>query len=453
VRLDVRRATLVTALGAVLVALIFLVVVGGIGAVNAGLALGLGALVAVIGSSAFAARHRARARAIADVGRRYALGDLSRPGPDYGDDDLGIAARALDGAIHELGRRVDTLARDRARMEAILGSMVEGVLVVDESGRLQVVNEAARKMLRVENNAVGRPYVEAIRHPGIAEQFAVVLAGAPARAFELAVSRDGPRDLVARLAPVVATGRGAILVLHDITDLKRADQIRRDFVANVSHELRTPLTAIKGYAEALLDSPDDAEARQRFLEIIHRHSARMERLVKDLLRLARLDAKQESLDRTPTDVPALLRGIVDDLAPATDEKSLTVTVHAAAMPPLWVDAAKVHDIVRNLVENAVNYTPAGGHVDVRATLADDGIAVQVDDDGPGIPADDLQRVFERFYRVDKSRGRPGGTGLGLAIVRHLTELHGGTVKASARPGGGARFDLWLPLAAAAPAPS
>ena len=285
-----------------------------------GLAAGLGTLAAVVGSSALAARHRARAQAIADVGRRYALGDLSRPGPDYGDDDLGMAARALDAAVREQGRRVDTLSRDRARMEAILGSMVEGVLVVDETGKLQVVNEAARRMLRVESDAAGRPYVEAIRHPGIAEQFGKVLAGAPAQAFELAVSRDGPRDLVARLAPVVATGRGAILVLHDITDLKRADQIRRDFVANVSHELRTPLTAIKGYAEALLDEPDDAEARQRFLEIIQRHSARMERLVKDLLRLARLDAKQEQLERVPTDVPALLRGVVDDMTAAIAEK-------------------------------------------------------------------------------------------------------------------------------------
>ncbi len=442
---------LVTALGAVLVAVLFLALGGGVAPLSAALAFGLGAIVAVVGSSAFAGRHRARAVAIADVGRRYGLGDLSRPGPDYGDDDLGLAARSLDAAIHQLGRRVDTLARDRARMEAILGSMVEGVLVVDESGRLQVVNEAARRMLRVESNAVGRPYVEAIRHPGIAEQFAAVLAGGPAQAFELAVSRDGPRDLVARLAPVVATGRGAILVLHDVTDLKRADQIRRDFVANVSHELRTPLTAIKGYAEALIDSADDAEARQRFLEIIQRHSARMERLVKDLLRLARLDAGQESLDRTPTDVAALLQGVVDDLEPVIAERRQAVAVRADGLPSLWLDAAKVHDIVRNLVENAVNYTPAGGAVEVRAAVDDGQLVVQVVDDGPGIPPEDLSRVFERFYRVDKSRGRPGGTGLGLAIVRHLAELHGGTVTAAAPPGGGAEFTLRLPIAAPEPA--
>jgi two-component system phosphate regulon sensor histidine kinase PhoR len=449
VRLDYRSSILSTSLGALAVALVFLAVVAGDSPTMLALAGGLGAIVAVVVSSALAARHRARALAVADVGRRYALGDLSRPGPDYGDDDLGVAARALDAAVREQGRRVDTLSRDRARMEAILGSMVEGVLVVDETGKLQVVNEAARRMLRIESNAPGRPYVEAIRHPGIVERFDLVLAGAPAQAFELAVSRDGARDLVARLAPVVATGRGAILVLHDITDLKRADQIRRDFVANVSHELRTPLTAIKGYAEALLDEPDDEEARQRFLEIIQRHAARMERLVKDLLRLARLDARQELLERVPTDVPALLRGIVDDMTPAIAGKDLAVSVDAApGMPLLWLDGTKLHDIVRNLVENAVNYTQSGGAVRVQAACASDELIVTVIDNGPGIPAEDLGRVFERFYRVDKSRGRPGGTGLGLAIVKHLADLHGGSVTVTNETGGGARFEVRLP----APAP-
>ncbi len=409
----------------------------------------LGVIVAIVVSSALAARERSRAAAIVDVGRRYALGDLSRPGPDYGDDDLGTAARALDTAVHEQGRRVADLTRDRARMEAILGSMVEGVLVVDDSGRLQLVNEAARKMLRVDSEAVGRPYVEAIRHPGIVEHFGRVLAGGAPQAFELAVSRDGARDLVARLAPVVATGRGAVLVLHDITDLKRADQIRRDFVANVSHELRTPLTAIRGYAEALLDDEEDAEARHRFLEIIQRHSARMERLVRDLLRLAQLEAGQELLECAPADLPALMAGVVDDMADAIAAKDLAVTVEGGpGTRRLRVDAAKVHDILRNLVENAVNYTQPGGAVQVTATESDGQLTLQVSDNGPGIPPEDVGRVFERFYRVDKSRGRPGGTGLGLAIVKHLAGLHGGTATVENRPEGGARFEVRLPAASA-----
>ena len=276
-------------------------------------------------------------------------------------------------------------------------------------------------------------------------------------AFELSVSRDGTRDLVARLAPVVATGRGAVLVLHDITDLKRADQVRRDFVANVSHELRTPLTAIRGYAEALLDDEDDPEARRRFLEIIQRHSTRMERLVKDLLRLAQLDAGQELLEPAPTDIGALLAGVVEDLASSIADKRLRVGVTAGAgAHDVPVDAAKVHDIVRNLVENAVNYTQADGAIDVGAAVTDGHLLIRVSDNGPGIPSEDLPRVFERFYRVDKSRGRPGGTGLGLAIVRHLAELHGGSVAAANRPEGGASFEVRLavePTYASAPAAS
>ena len=454
-RLDYRLSLLATALLSTVVALAFVWIAIDTDVAHArsqpavAIALGtaLGMLAAFITSSALTARLHVRAAAIADVGRRYALGDLSRPGPDYGDDDLGVAARALDGAVHELGRRLAELSRDRARMEAILGSMVEGVLVVDDTGRLQLVNDAARRMLRVEREAVGRPYVEAIRHPGIVEHFAKVLSGAAPQAFELSMSRDGARDLVARLAPVVATGRGAVLVLHDITDLKRADQIRRDFVANVSHELRTPLTAIRGYAEALLDDEDDAEARHRFLEIIQRHSARMERLVRDLLRLAQLDAGQELLECAPADIPALASGVVDDMAEAIHTKQLAVSVEAGAdTRGVRVDAAKIHDILRNLVENAVNYTQPGGAVQVSASVAEGQLALEVTDNGPGIPHDDLGRVFERFYRVDKSRGRPGGTGLGLAIVKHLAGLHGGSASVENRAEGGARFEVRLPLA-------
>ena len=229
----------------------------------------------------------------------------------------------MDQAVQELGRRVDSLARDRARMEAILSSMIEGVLVVDEQGRLQLVNDAARRILKLEQGAINHSYVEAIRHPGIVEHLGRALAGGETSALELSVTRDTTRTLVAQVAPVVTAGRGAVLVMHDITELRKADLIRRDFVANVSHELRTPLTAIKGYAEALLDDPDDAEARERFLEIIHRQAERMERLVKDLLRLARLEAGQETVEVAPCDITALVRGIVADFEPTATAKQQT----------------------------------------------------------------------------------------------------------------------------------
>ena len=414
-----------------------------IGAVLAGAVLAL--VLRGLMSSRGAQRDQVRIDALLAAAHRYSLGDLSRPSPDFGDDELGQVARSMDHAVQALGRRLDSLARDRARMEAILASMVEGVLVVDAQGRLQMVNDAARRILKLEQDAVDRPYVEAIRHPGIVEHISRTLSGELLDGLELSVTRDTSRTLIARVAPVVAAGRGAVLVMHDITDLRRADQVRRDFVANVSHELRTPLTAIKGYAEALLDEPDDAEARRQFLEIIQRHAARMERLVKDLLRLARLDAGQEAIELAPCDLDSLVRGLVRDVEPAATKKGqrLTFTIDPD-VPQVVTDGAKLHDVLHNLVENAVSYTPDGGSIAVRIDRLDACVRIQVCDTGPGIPPEDLARVFERFYRVDKARARPGGTGLGLAIVKHLVQVLGGEVRADNRPEGGAVFTVTLP---------
>ena len=396
--------------------------------------------------STLAVHTRGRVTTMLSVAKRYTLGDLTRPSPDYEDDDLGRVARAMDDAVHSLGERVDSLERDRARMEAILASMIEGVLVVNADGRLQLVNDAARRILRLEHGSLHHSYIEAIRHPGIVEHIGRALAGEETEGLELSVTRESTRTLVARVAPVVTSGRGAVLVMHDITELRRADQVRRDFVANVSHELRTPLTAIKGYAEALLDDPDDADAREKFLDIIHRHATRMERLVKDLLRLARLDAGQENIEVVPTDIEGLLRGIANDFEPIAAQKQQTVhVVVGREAAKLMTDAAKLHDIARNLIENAVNYTPQGGAIDVRAEILNGRFQLTVADTGHGIEPDDLGRVFERFYRVDKSRARPGGTGLDLSIVKHLVQVLDGDVMASNQSGGGALFTVTLPI--------
>jgi two-component system phosphate regulon sensor histidine kinase PhoR len=239
---------------------------------------------------------------------------------------------------------------------------------------------------------------------------------------------------------------GAVLVLHDITDLRRADQIRRDFVANVSHELRTPLTSIKGYVEALVDEPDDPDDRRRFLDIIQRQTSRMERLVADLLRLARIDAGQELAELGDCDVEKLIAGLIAELEPAATAKRQTVRVRVAPDAcRLVADAAKLHDILRNLVENAIAYTPEGGTIEIGARLGGGRYLLTVSDNGPGIPTEHLTRVFERFYRVDKSRARPGGTGLGLAIVKNLVNVLQGDVTAANQPDGGAMFTVKLPV--------
>jgi two-component system, OmpR family, phosphate regulon sensor histidine kinase PhoR len=420
------------------------------------MALAGGLLVAVVAAAALAwAASRtvgARIGEIVGMANRLRTGDLGSRVRDGRQDEFGELGRALDDAVQGLGQRVSELARDRARMEAILAGMVEGVLVVGAQGQVQLVNHAARTMLRLDDSAIGRRYVELIRHPDIAGQLAHALSGETPGGVELSLGRDLSQTLIARAAPVIASGNtGAVLVLHDITDLRRADRIRRDFVANVSHELRTPLTAIRGYVEALLDAPPKPDETRRFLEIIARHSSRMEGLVKDLLRLARLDAGQEALETAPCAVEAWFAGVIGDLSPTIDGRGQHVDVRVAPQAStVSGDPAKLHDVLRNLVENASNYSPERSRIELTAEADAAHIIVQVADKGPGIPEADLTRVFERFYRVDKDRSREsGGTGLGLSIVRHLVELHGGEVQAANRPEGGAVFTVRLPRTRAA----
>jgi len=417
---------------------------------SAVVAMGAGMLAALALAWGVSALLSRRVRAIAAVAERYAAGDLSEPARDYGTDEIGTVARVLDDSVREIASRSIQRDADRARMEAILGGMIEGVLVVDDHGRLQLVNAAARRMLKLQGPPEGRHYLEIVRHPDIAAQITAALRGTASDRLELTLPREPDTVFVARTAPVEsATARGAVLVLHDITDLHKADQIRRDFVANVSHELRTPLTAVRGYVEALLDNPSDPEEARRFLETIARHTLRMERLVRDLLRLARLDAGQETLERVPCSVESLFAGVATELAPAIEARGQRVVQQIEpGAATVRGDPAKLHDALRNLVENATNYAPEGGTIGMGAARLGDRILLTVVDGGRGIPDADLPRVFERFYRVDKARSRstrdPGGTGLGLAIVKHLVGLHGGRVAAANRPEGGAMFTVELP---------
>ena len=417
---------------------------------NALIAFAVGLAAALALSWATSLMVSRRVSAIADVAARYAAGDWSRPARDYGGDEIGTVARALDSSAREIARRAADLASDRARMEAILAGMIEGVMVVNEHGRVQLVNGAARRMLRLQDAAEGRHCVEIVRQPDIAAQVGAALHGRASDALELALPHEPEIVIIARSTPMASPGvAGAVLVMHDITDLRRADRIRRDFVANVSHELRTPLTAVRGYVEALLDEePDPADVR-RFLEIIGRHTHRMERLVRDLLRLARLDAGQEVIEHVPCRVESLFAGVVAELAPLLESRSQTVEQSVAADAEVVNgDPAKLHDALRNLVENAANYAPESSAIHLAAVRAGQRIRLTVADTGPGIPEGDLPRVFERFFRVDKSRSRagrdPGGTGLGLAIVKHLVEIHGGRVTAANRPDGGAIFTIEVP---------
>ena len=410
-------------------------------------ALAGGALVAWF----FAARIGRRVRLIADVAQRYRQGDLTPPHFGFGDDELGTVAHALDDSVQEVGRQLGVQARDRARMEAILLGMKEGVLVVDPQGRVQLVNEAARQMLNLGDLQVGRPYREWIPQQAIADLVGTALSGRQADSLQISVPRDPAQTIMASATPAAVNAEhGVILVLQDITELRRADQIRRDFVANVSHELRTPLTAIRGYVEALSEGDITPEDSGRFLEVIARHTRRMERLVRDLLKLAALDAGHERAEVGVCDTRELAAAVIAELASAADRRGQRLELSIApGGGTVRADPTKLHDALRNLVVNAIAYAPDDSTIRVEAAAADGGVALIVSDEGPGIPQEDLLRVFERFYRVDRSRARdPGGTGLGLAIVRHLVELQGGTVRADNGPNGGARFTVTLGARAA-----
>jgi two-component system phosphate regulon sensor histidine kinase PhoR len=311
-------------------------------------------------------------------------------------------------------------------------------------------------MLGLDEEAVGRSHLESVRHPGIVEILGQALRGGHPEGIEFQAPRSS-RVLVARATPVAApSATGAVLVLHDVTDLRRSDQVRRDFVANVSHELRTPLTAVRGYVDALREEPLDAAERDRFLTVIARQTGRMERLVRDLLRLASLDAREEPIDSEPCSLDELLGTVVRDLSPSIEQKRQRVSIRVdPSIGTIVIDVAKLQDALRNIVENASSYSPEDSLIDVSATLESTPdlpssvqrpcLVLRVADQGPGIPESDLERIFERFYRVDRARSREsGGTGLGLSIVKHLVQRLSGEVRAANRPEGGAVFTVRLP---------
>ena len=415
-------------------------------------AVAVGLLVALAGAFVLAwvasTTLSRRVRTVAEVAERYAAGGLTPPPTDYGQDEIGSVARALDRSVEELGHRLSELSQSRVLTDAILSSIGEGVLVVDARGHVQIANDAVRRMLQIKGSPVDRHYLELLRHPEISRQVGRVLQDGGSAQFEVTINADPPVVIlvgVTALTADEASPPGAAVVLHDVTTYRRAEKVREDFVANVSHELRTPLTAIRSAVEAVLDERSFGEGR-RFLEIIERHTGRMERLVTDLLRLVRLDAGQEALTLAPCSLASLFHDVQVELSPGLEANGQSINVVGAGREPVLVDAMKLHNMLKNLVENASHYAPVDTTIDISAVRSDDQLVLTVADRGPGIPDADLTRVFERFYRVEPSRVRnPGGTGLGLAIVKHLVGLQRGTVVAANRPGGGAVFTVTLPL--------
>jgi two-component system, OmpR family, phosphate regulon sensor histidine kinase PhoR len=384
---------------------------------------------------------------VMDAARRFAAGDLSARSRVRRADEVGELARILNRSADQLQARITEIARDRARIDAILSAMEDGVMAVDHRGIVLLANQALREGLELDD-PVGRHYLEVVRQRAVGELLEEVLRRGARQEGEVEMLRGGRAYAVIGV-PFPGPEEqppGAVLTFHDMTELHRVERVRRDFVANASHELRTPLTSIRGFVEALEDGAMQEPATgRRFLEKIRVHADRMAALVSDLLELSRL----ESGERAPTwqDVaPAeVAEEVAGSFADAAARKGVALHRAERGAPTVVSDPDRLRRILENLVENAVKYTPAGGRIDITTGPAAEGAELVVADDGPGIPAAHLERIFERFYRVDKARSREmGGTGLGLSIVRHLAEGMGATVRVESELGRGSRFTVTLP---------
>jgi len=382
---------------------------------------------------------------------RTAAGDFSPLGSDHAHDELAELAGALDKTVARLGQTIRTLTDERNRSSAILGSMVEGVAVVTGDERILYCNWAFEQILELpDGSSQGRTLVEAMRQADLVALVRQALAGVEELTGEVEVGTVRRRNFSVTAAPVHAAGaNGAVVVLHDITELRRLERVRRDFVANVSHEFKTPLTAIQGFAETLLTGAlDDKANRKRFVEIIREHARRLARLTDDLLKLSRIEAGRLELEMRPIRIDALVNGCVETARLNAKARGLEIHVDVPeGAPAVRGDGAQLGEVLQNLLDNALQYTPAGGQIELKARANGQSVTFTVTDTGIGIPESDLERIFERFYRVDAARSREaGGTGLGLAIARHIVEAHSGRIWVESAIGQGSRFHFSIPIA-------
>ncbi|MDB4948241.1 MAG: Two-component system, OmpR family, phosphate regulon sensor histidine kinase PhoR [Gemmatimonadetes bacterium] len=395
-------------------------------------------------------------RQLASVARAMAGGDLTRRARARHRDELGELADALDTLAGELQRRLGQLEGERAEMQVLIDSMAEAVIAVGRDGVVRRANPAARRIFQLTGDPRGIAPEEVARRPAFLELVRRALGGDAVLPTELS---DGDRHLLATAQPL--PGGGAVMVFLDVSELRRLEDVRRDFVANASHELKTPLTAIRGFSETLLDPHLPGDLRTRFAATVKDNADRLQRIIDDLLDLSRIESGGY---RVRPEIVSVPDAAAEAWAPFADEGARKEARFSADVPAeceyVWADPGAVRQILSNLFGNALRYVPAGGSIEVSARCVPGPmlrgpqparetrawVAVAVADTGSGIPAAHLPRIFERFYRADAARSRAeGGTGLGLSIVRHLVERHGGSIEAESTLGRGTTIRFTLPM--------
>ena len=342
-------------------------------------------------------------------------------------------------------RRIGHLSTEKSRLEVILDSITEGILVTGQDGRVQLINRALGHLFSVSEEVYGRPTAEIVRQSAVQGAIDDCLEKGVGSEVEVEIGGVAARSLDVHVAPILSGQQcvGVVTVFYDITRLRQLERMRRDFVANVSHELRTPLTSIKGYAETLADGAlDDKTAATRFIGIISTNADRLNLLLDDLLDLSRLESEQFRIEKRECDLRRLIDSSMATVRAPAESKGVALQFSMEGEYSVLCDAQHMENALTNLLDNAVKYTPEGGRVEVGLRLEGKRAWIEISDTGIGIPAADLDRIFERFYRVDKGRSRAmGGTGLGLAIVRHVVDAHGEQVSVQSEVGRGTTFGV------------
>ncbi len=403
------------------------------------------------------------------VADRIAKGDFSRKISTTSSDEVGQLGRALNLMAERLENRLAELEEERTKKAAILDSMVEGVVAVDGANRILFINASASRLLNVSSAAAdGRPFLEVIRNNELLDLLDRTLQGGTRAQQELQIFTPVHRVLQVHASPLKSREQrsGAMLVLHDVTELRRLETVRTEFVANVSHELKTPLTSIRGYLETLLEGGlEDREHARPFLEVIHRHTERLGRLLDDLRDLSNIELGKVTFHRQPTILAEVVQHAMAIYEPQAAKQEIDLLAELPHdLPRVLADRDRLTQILINLMDNGLKFTPRGGRVTVTAKTVQgsrfkvqgsepetqslsEALEVVVQDTGVGIPSQDLPRITERFYRVDRARSRDlGGTGLGLAIVKHLVKAHGGELSIESELNKGTMVRFTLPIA-------
>jgi two-component system phosphate regulon sensor histidine kinase PhoR len=409
---------------------------------GSGVALGL----ALVLSNLVAKRMSAAVAELTDAARRMARGDLQVRTRLLGDDELSELGQALDRLAGSLATTLGELRAERDLQRRILEAMHEGVVVIDRDGRIVLVNPALRSTLLLGADAVGKLLIETVRHADLDTLVDRAREADEDQPVEIELPGLKPRRLLVQAAPLSGDDQGLLLVFVDVTELRRLESLRRDFVANASHELRTPIAAIRSATETLQTGAlSDPVAANRFLDIIERNSQRLQSLVEDMLELSKLESNEFKLKREPVELQRVVPIVLALFRERAEKKGVRLAADLSpALPPVEGDARALEHVLSNLVDNAVKYCPSGARIVVSAVGEEGRVRLVVSDNGPGIPAEHLPRVFERFYRVDAGRSRElGGTGLGLSIVKHMVETMRGRVSVESAVGKGSTFTVSL----------